>query len=230
MKRLVIEDTVLVDAVLRELEAQGSEENRRMHARYGVSRPTFGVPYRELKKLQKQLRMDQALAEQLWESGYHDARLLATLIAEPQRLTPAVADRWTRECDDDALAEALCALMWRSPIIGQCAPRWRVSPEPWVAIVGWCVTRHQAPALENQTCEELITLIGEHIADMAPRVQHQMNLALIALGVRGDDELRDLALVVAGKIGPLAVDDPRGDRTPDAANEIRRGSRMKNRA
>lgn len=233
MKRLLTESldqsTVLVDAVLRELESLGSEENRRMHARYGVTSPTFGVPYRELKKLQKQLRLDQDLAEKLWSSGYHDARLLSTLIADPLRVTPAVADEWARTCTDDALVEALCALMWRAPIAAMCAASWRGSDEPWISVLGWCVTRHLAPSLEDAHCRDLIELVGQTIADRPSRVRHQMNLALIALGIRGDDELRDRAIAVAAEIGPIRADDPRGGRTPDAASEIRRAARMARR-
>ena len=64
-----------VDEVMRELEAAGSEQTRRIYARHGVTTPMFGVSYAVLRELQKRIRTDHGLALDLWATGNHDARV-----------------------------------------------------------------------------------------------------------------------------------------------------------
>ncbi len=70
------------DEVLSELEAMGTTQNRKIYARHGVQGEMFGVSYGNLKQLKKRIRKDQALAQALWASGNHDARILATMLAD----------------------------------------------------------------------------------------------------------------------------------------------------
>ncbi len=74
-----------VDDVLRELEALGSEQTRKTYRRHGVIEPLHGVSYGDLGKLKKRLKVNHPLALELWASGIHEARLLATMIADPAR-------------------------------------------------------------------------------------------------------------------------------------------------
>ena len=69
--------------VLVELETLGTAQNRKTYARHGVTGEAFGVSYANLGKLRKKIKRDHELAQGLWDSGNHDARVLATLVAEP---------------------------------------------------------------------------------------------------------------------------------------------------
>jgi 3-methyladenine DNA glycosylase AlkD len=52
----------------------------------------YGVAVGDLRRLAKQVGYDHSLAEQLWASGNHDARMLATMVDDPAGVTPR---RWT---------------------------------------------------------------------------------------------------------------------------------------
>ena len=80
------------DEVLAELESLGTEQNRKIYARHGATGAMYGVSYANLYKLQKRIKTDHALADQLWATGNHDARILATLVADPAAFTAKQLD------------------------------------------------------------------------------------------------------------------------------------------
>ncbi|HBY07660.1 MAG TPA: DNA alkylation repair protein, partial [Chloroflexi bacterium] len=69
------------DETMQALETMGTAQNRKIYARHGVGENMFGVSVANLKTLKKQIKKDHTLALQLWSSGNHDARYLATMIA-----------------------------------------------------------------------------------------------------------------------------------------------------
>jgi 3-methyladenine DNA glycosylase AlkD len=52
------------------------------------------------------------LAEQLWSSGIHEARILATLIGEAEKVTPAQMERWVRDFDSWDVVDAACCYLY----------------------------------------------------------------------------------------------------------------------
>ena len=65
----------------------------------------FGVPYAALGKIAKPIKTDHALARQLWDSGNHDARVLALRVADSAALDEPLARRWLRDIDNYILAD-----------------------------------------------------------------------------------------------------------------------------
>ena len=82
-----------ISAVMADLEAAGTAQNRKVYARHGAAEPMFGVSYAELGRIAKRIKTDHALARQLWDSGNHDARVLALRVADPAALDKALAGR-----------------------------------------------------------------------------------------------------------------------------------------
>ena len=72
-----------------ELIKVGDEQTRKTYRRHGADGALFGVRWSELYALQKQIGVDHPLALALWETGNHDARTLATLVADPSACTAA---------------------------------------------------------------------------------------------------------------------------------------------
>jgi 3-methyladenine DNA glycosylase AlkD len=75
----------------------GTAQNRKIYAKHGAHDPMFGVPWSHLRILAKRSKKDHELALKLWDSGNYDARILATMIANPDRLTLKQVDRWAKE-------------------------------------------------------------------------------------------------------------------------------------
>src|SRR4051812_33357782 len=87
-------------AVLEELRALGSEQTGKTYARHGVTSEQFGVSYANLHALRKRITIDHDLARELWASGVHDARILATMIADPQQADAALINDWSHALDN----------------------------------------------------------------------------------------------------------------------------------
>lgn len=68
----------------------------------------FGVTMGDIQKLAKSLGRDHALAEALWASRWYEARLLASFVGEPARVTPAQMDRWCCDFDNWAVCDTVC--------------------------------------------------------------------------------------------------------------------------
>lgn len=118
--------------VIAELRAQGSPENVAGMARFGI-RPAnaLGVSMVTLRKTARRLGRDHALARDLWASGVHEARILAALVDEPERVTSAQMDRWMRAFDSWDVCDQVCANLFdRTPFAWEKAVAWsRREPE-----------------------------------------------------------------------------------------------------
>ena len=80
--------------ILAALRAQASPENVAGMARFGISsRGTLGVPMTAIRALARQTGRNHELALELWASGIHEARILATIVDEPARVTRGATQR-----------------------------------------------------------------------------------------------------------------------------------------
>jgi 3-methyladenine DNA glycosylase AlkD len=201
------------------LDAAGTEQARSTYARHGVIDRTFGVSYAELKRLQRRIRVDHDLAVALWATGNHDARILATKVADPAHVTARLADAWVRDCTDYVTTEALGGLVARSSVARSRSDAWRDRRGEWVASCGWVVLACTASDPATWSDTELRALLGQIEAEIASRpnrVRYEMNSALIAIALR-NGTLRRSAEAAARRIGLVHVDHGQTScRTPDA--------------
>src|SRR5262245_51761854 len=116
---------------MQKLAGAGTEQNRKGYERHGVRGPAFGVSYANLGKLAREISTDQDLAEELWATGNHDARMLATMVADPAANTPALLEAWLAGIDNGVLADALAKLAARTPAADECMRRWTTSADEW---------------------------------------------------------------------------------------------------
>lgn len=211
--------------VLTALEAVGTAQNRKVYARHGAAEPMFGVSYKELGRIAKSLRNEHALSIELWSSGIHDARVLALRIADASLMTDELAKSWLNDVDNYVLAEELGRLLSRSPLARPLSDALREITEEWPASVGWFIvacTAEQAEIWTADELQELVSQIQTEIGERPNRVRHEMNGALIAIGLR-DAALRRTVLSTAREVCPVDVDHGEtGCKTPDVAPYIER--------
>lgn len=212
-----------LDEAMSALEAAGSEKTRQTYARHGVGPNQFGVSFAVLKELTKKIKVDSELAGALWETGNHDARVLATMIADPKTETEERLDRWAADLDNQTIADALARYGARTPLARSKADAWRDHENEWIGETGWFLVTHlagQDKALPDQYFLDRLRTIEADIHSRKNRVRHAMNQAVISIGLR-NPALEAAALAVAAKIGRVEVD--HGDtacETPDVAAYI----------
>lgn len=208
---------------LAALEAAGTAQNRKIYRRHGVSDPLYGVSYAIQGKLAKRNKRDTELAIGLWESGNHDARVLAAMIADPDEIRSSRLDAWVRDLDNYVLTDALSGLVSRSPFAKTKMRSWTRSSREFVGAAGWNVLAHLAmaePELTDEELESYLSTIEAEIHGSENRTRHSMNSALIAIGIR-NPRLQRKAQAVARRIGRVEVDHGATScKTPDAATYI----------
>ena len=218
------------EEVLSELEALGTAQNRKVYARHGVCGPQFGVSFAHLRKMGKKLHGDHSLAQALWASGNHDARLLALAVADPAVVSLDEIQRWAEDMDNYIHTDEMAKLVAATTHCDHCTEEWTKpagrlghAAGEWVASTGWNLVAHQALTDDERPdvyFTERLSLIEDHIPRSANRVRHCMNGALIAIGCR-NPELRMQALEAAKRIGSVEVDHGETScKTPDAAAYI----------
>lgn len=212
-------------AILEELESLGTEQNRTIYRRHGVTTDElYGVSYANLGKLKKRIKVDHDLALALWESGNHDARVLATMVADPKRADERTLEGWARGLSNPAVADALADLVVKTPHAQRLVQRWTASDDEWIGRAGWHTLARLAaiPDVPDEYFAPYLEVIEKGIHARKNRVREGMNNALIAIGIRGGT-LEQRALAVAAAIGRVEIDHGETNcKTPDAAAYIYR--------
>ena len=191
---------------MKELESLGSEQTRKTWCRHGAAEPMFGVKLGDMGKLVKRTKTDHALAKALWQTGNHDARLLACMVADPAKATAAELQAWAAEVKDSSTAEALAGFASRTPLAGEIRDAWLADPKRQRA--GWSMVAHGAkdgaPLDEAAALGYLKRLeAGIHQAENWTR--RSMMYAVLSIGGRSA-ALRKAAEAAIRRIGPVAFD------------------------
>src|SRR5712692_1727441 len=108
-------------AVLRELKALADPRVRAKMSYFGVNvSKAHGISAPVLHEFAKQIGKDHQLAQQLWATAIHEARILATLIGESEKVAAAEMERWVRDFDSWDLVDAACCYLY-----AQAKPAWK---------------------------------------------------------------------------------------------------------
>jgi 3-methyladenine DNA glycosylase AlkD len=98
---------------LRALKGLADPKVRAKMAYFGVRVPkAHGISSPVLHQFAKQIGKDHRFARQLWTTGIHEARILATLIGESDQVTAAEMDRWVRDFDSWDVVDAACCYLY----------------------------------------------------------------------------------------------------------------------
>jgi 3-methyladenine DNA glycosylase AlkD len=214
-----------LEEALAQLGAAGTEQNRKTYRNHGVKGDQYGVSFADLDRIAKQIKCDPNLAAALWATGNHDARLLATRIADPQALTSADLDAWTRDLDNYIATDALSALVARTPLAREKMETWIQDDDEWIGAAGWNILASLAmneSTFPDAYFRPYLEIIRRDIHNRKNRVRYSMNNAMIAIGLRSP-ALRQETIEVAKEVGPVEVDHFKTNcKTPEAASYIDR--------
>jgi 3-methyladenine DNA glycosylase AlkD len=210
---------------IAELKARGTEQIIDIYTRHGVPGDTYGVSFAHLRAVARRIHTDQKLAAKLWGSGNHDARVLATMVADPSAISSAELDVWARDLDNYILCDAFSGLAGKTPFVDEKIDRWCALKSEWRAAAGWNLVAGSAMSQDEIDNDYYLACLAEIESDIhgSPnRVRHAMNQALICIGLR-NPALRKRALAAAKRIGRVEVDHGEtGGQTPDAVAYIDR--------
>jgi len=190
--------------ILDELHARANAANVAGMARYGIStKGTLGVPVNQLRLIARQIGRNHALAAQLWASGVHEARILATIIDDPKQVTRRQMDAWARDFDSWDVCDQACQNLFRyTPYAWQMAAKWAHSKQEFVRRAGFSLMAGLAGKDETASDNEFVALfplLAAAAIDERNMVKKALNWALRAIGKRNPN-LRKQAIAAAWEI------------------------------
>ena len=223
----------MIDRLLETLRAHANPANVAGMARYGINTTgTLGVPVHVLRRLAKEVGRDHKLAEALWNSGIHEARILATLVDEPARVTIRQMNRWARDLDSWDVCDQACQNLFRyTPMAFAKAAQWARAKPEFVRRAGFALMAGLAAKADDAANEQFaafLPLIAEAAGDGRNLVRKAVNWALRQIGKR-NRRLHTMAIAAATRIGKqdsrsarwIAADALRELRNPATVGRIR---------
>jgi len=190
--------------ILEILRSHGDPANVAGMARYGICvEGTLGVSIPIVRGLAREAGNDHALALALWKSGVHEARILASMVDERDRVTPAQMDRWARDFDSWDVCDQVCHNLFRyTPHAWGKAVEWAGSDREFVKRAGFSLMAGLAvkdkEAIDDRF-EALLPLIAQAAGDDRNMVKKAVNWALRQIGKR-NPRLRRRAITTAKEI------------------------------
>lgn len=199
-------------SVLAELKQNGSAKFKAdMSARYGIvtKAEVYGTTVAKLRAMAKKVGYDHALAEQLWSTGIHDARMLACMVDDPAEVTPAQMERWVKSMDNWGLVDTACFHYWdRSPHAFAKIEKWSKTKDEFVKRAAFALLASCALHKQGTDAQFLrgLQLIEREASDPRNFVKKAANWALRAIGGKQSTKLRAAARALAKQLAES--DDP----------------------
>ena len=235
---------MLVAEVLSRLRSMQNPQAVAAMAKQGiVPRAALGLSNAQLRQVAEDIGIDRLIAQQLWASGIHDARVLASLVDDPERVTPKQMERWVRDFDNWALCDACCFNLFdKTPFAYAKAVAWSARKEEYVKRAAFSLVAALAAQDQKAPDSEFLRffpIIRREAGDERPLVRKAIAWALKEIGKRNrslrklvTDTVKDLDQMEAksahwiasdvlkdltAQAKPAAADTPSASQKPKSA-------------
>ena len=197
-----------VESVLAEMRSLGDPRAVEGMARFRISSEgTLGLSVPLLRNMAKRLGTDHGLARGLWESGVHEARILAALVDDPKEVSEAQMERWVADFDSWDVCDACCGNLFdRTPYAFKKAGEWSRRKEEFVKRAGYALMAELAVHDKKAPDGAFLLFFGAiERGSTDPRnfVKKAVNWALRQIGKR-NPRLNRAALELAERISKKA--------------------------
>lgn len=215
--------------VMSKLKVLGSEQTRKIYQRHGSGPNLFGVKFGDLKQIAKKIKTNHQLALDLWKTNNTDAQSLATMIADPSKLTAKDAESWIQNKYYMNIS-LVAGVISRSPSAISLMKKWMADPREYYRQAGYNILsdilkrdyEEKTETISDQESHQILQTIEQEIHTSANRARHAMNNSLIAIAVYRP-KLTNMAIESAKRIGKVNVDHGKTScKTPEAIPYIKK--------
>ncbi|MHA1200963.1 MAG: DNA alkylation repair protein [Candidatus Heimdallarchaeaceae archaeon] len=177
------------DEIMREFKSKSNPESIEGMARFGITPDkTFGIRIPELRKMAKRIKRDRELAHKLWETGYRETMILASMIDVPEQVTEEQLEKWVRDFDYwEICDQTIMNLFEKTKFAYTKAFEWSVSEEEFIKRAGYVMIARLAVSdkkAEDQSFIQFFPLIEKGSTDSRIMVKKAVNWALRQIGKR----------------------------------------------
>jgi 3-methyladenine DNA glycosylase AlkD len=175
--------------VIEKLKKKARPDQLKGMARYGMTvEKRLGVSIPELRLLAKEAGKDHELSLELWKTGIDEARILAAMIDDPQKLTEEQMEEWVKDINSwDVCDQACMNLFEKSPLACKKIRDWANREEEFVKRTAFsliaCLAWHDKK-IEDDRFIALFPVIREGATDERNFVKKSVNWAIRNMGKR----------------------------------------------
>jgi 3-methyladenine DNA glycosylase AlkD len=178
--------TMTLSQVMRQLEGEGDEKVRQRYVRDGAGDNVFGVLLGKLRGLAATLGTNHGLGLELWETGNHDARILACMLLDPAALTEKEARGLLEPLANTTLVDELVGrVLVQAPVASKLQGKWRDGGKELPRRAGWRLLAGRiARGLEKELdVGATLQRIERELPDAPYRVKEGLNFCLVWIGL-----------------------------------------------
>ena len=181
--------TPSVHQILDRLRALANTKNVRGMARFGMtSEGRLGISMPQLRLIARKTGTSHPLAFALWKTSIPEARILASMIADPEKLTERQMDGWVKDFNSWDVCDQVCLNLYvRSPFAWKKVREWSVRKEEYVRRAAFallaCLAVHDRKTADRAFAGAL-SLVVRASTDDRHFVKKAVNWALRGIGKR----------------------------------------------
>lgn len=182
-------NTYSVDKIITELKKHGNKKNREGMVKFGINvEKAFGMNVPVMRKLAKQIGSNHQLALELWKSGWHEARHVASMIADPNLMTKSQMNKWVKDFNSWDICDGTCSnLFCRTPFAFDKIFEWAKRKGEFVRRTAFsliaCLAVHDKKR-DDKDFLLFFPLIQQYSTDERNFVKKAVNWALRQIGKR----------------------------------------------
>lgn len=216
-------EKVACNEILKKLRSLSNPRAVEGMTRFGINpRNAYGVSIPNLRAMAKNTGKNHLLAQKLWASGVHEARILASMIDDPVLVSESQMEDWVKEFDSWDVCDQCCANLFdKTPFAFQKAMEWSKRGEEFVKRAGFVMMATLAVHDKKATDQKLgrfLSIIKRESADERNFVRKGVNWALRQIGKR-NRQLNRKAIETARVIQRMDSDSSKWVAT-DAIREL----------
>ena len=178
-----------VKDVLDKLQSKARPEQLKGMAKYGMTvERRLGVSVPDMRKLAKEIGRDHKLALDLWRTGIAEARIVAAMVGDPDKLTEEQMEDWVKGINSWDVCDQVCMnLFEKNQLAWKKIIDWSEREEEFVKRTAFsliaCLAWHDKKASDEKFIE-LFPVIIRGATDERNFVKKAVNWALRNIGKR----------------------------------------------
>jgi 3-methyladenine DNA glycosylase AlkD len=196
-----------VESILAGMRSKADPKAVAGMAKFGISsQGTLGLSMPLLRSMAGRIGRNHELAQGLWNSGVHEARILAALVDEPKKVTELQMEKWVADFDSWDVCDGCCGNLFdRTPFAYEKAVAWSKRGEEFVKRAGYVLMAELAVHDKEAPDDAFLGFFGpieRGSTDSRNFVKKGVNWALRQIGKR-NLKMNRAALQLAGKISKM---------------------------
>jgi len=175
------------EEIIKDLKSQRNQKNIDGMARFGINpKNTLGISIYVLRDMAKKIGADHNLALKLWESGIHEARILASMVDEIDKVTERQMDEWVEDFNSwDTCDQVTSNLFDKTPYAYKKVVEWAKDEREFVRRAAFALIAALAWQDKNATDKDFrpfFPIIKKYSTDERNFVKKAVNWALRNIG------------------------------------------------